>query len=273
MIDIVAMTEIRKRRRMKFLTLGICLMIATPAFASSSAWHETEGGRVRLITVGEPDANGRLKGLLDIQLDPGWKTYWREPGDAGVPPTLELTNGGSTEIHYPAPEWHHDGTYDWAGYSSSVVLPVVLNLPETERAGPLHATAFLGLCKTICIPLKADMSLDPAEDPYNPSDSLALVGAEAQLPEPASASFGVTNIQVDGEQAKFSITGYSGKDAELFLAGSDGFAFSRPKPIVQNGVLYFTAKVTSHLKAKPKSAAIFYTLKTPTRAASGALPF
>ncbi|MGC4027026.1 MAG: protein-disulfide reductase DsbD family protein [Mesorhizobium sp.] len=256
---------------MRLLPLCIGLLFAAPAFASSSTWHETEGGRVRLITVGEPDANGQLNGMLDIQLDPGWKTYWREPGDAGVPPTLEL-NGGSAQILYPAPEWDHDGTYDWAGYSSSVVLPVMLTVPP-EHSGALQATAFLGLCKTICIPLKADFTLDPASDPDNPSDSLALAGAQAQLPEAASAAFGVTNIQVNGEQATFSITGYSGADAELFLAGSDGFAFSRPKPVVQNGKLFFTAKVTSYLKAKPKSATVFYTLKTPARAASGTLPF
>jgi len=258
---------------MRFLILTIGLTFAAPAFASSSAWHETEGGRVRLVTVGEPDEDGRLKALLDIRLDPGWKTYWREPGDAGVPPTLELVGGGSAELLYPAPDWHHDGTYDWAGYSSSVVLPVILNLPEPEHAGPLRATAFLGLCKTICIPLKADFVLDLYADPDNPSDSLALAGAEAQLPESASASFGVTNIQVDGDQTTFSITGYSGADAELFLAGSDGFVFSRPKPIVQDGKLSFKAKVTSYLKAKPKSATIFYTLKTPARSVSGTLPF
>ncbi len=54
--------------------------------ASSSDWFETEGARIRLVTTGKPAADGKLKGMLDIELKPGWKTYWRDPGDAGVPP-------------------------------------------------------------------------------------------------------------------------------------------------------------------------------------------
>jgi DsbC/DsbD-like thiol-disulfide interchange protein len=71
-------------------------MGATPALASSTDWFETQGGRIRLVTAGTPDAQGRIKGVLDIALDPGWKTYWRDPGDAGVPPQLDVS--GSTNI-------------------------------------------------------------------------------------------------------------------------------------------------------------------------------
>lgn len=258
---------------MKLLVTFLSLIFAAPALASSSPWRQAEGGRVRLVTVGLPDAQGVLKAVLDIQLDPGWKTYWREPGDAGVPPTLELAGGGHAELLYPTPEWHHDGNVYWAGYSASVALPVLLKLEPGAVAGPIEAVAFLGLCKTICIPLKADLVVDPQADPDSAVDSLALAAAEAQLPEPASATFGVTSLHVEGDVATFSVSGPAGMDAELFLAGSEGFAFSRPEPRLEDGKLTFRANVTSYLKAKPKAAQIFYTLKTPKTAVSGTLPF
>jgi DsbC/DsbD-like thiol-disulfide interchange protein len=258
---------------MKRLIILSFLLCATPALASSSAWHQAEGGQVRLVTVGEPDAEGRLRGLLDIRLDPGWKTYWRDPGDVGVPPTLDLGGQGSAELLFPAPEWHHDGAYDWAGYASSVALPVTLRLTDPAGSGPITATAFLGLCKTVCIPLKAEFVLDPASDPDNPGDSLAVLAAETGLPDAASADFGVTAIRIEDERAIFDISGPVGKDAELFVAGSEGFAFSRPEPTLENGKLIFTSKVKSYLKAKPKDAAIQYTLKTAGKSVSGKLPF
>ena len=46
---------------------------------------------MRLVTTGSRDADGRLEGILDIELKPGWKTYWRDPGDAGVPPTIDVS--------------------------------------------------------------------------------------------------------------------------------------------------------------------------------------
>ncbi|TIT26208.1 MAG: hypothetical protein E5W86_13090, partial [Mesorhizobium sp.] len=54
-----------------------------PASASSSISYNSEGGQVQLVTSGKPDEAGRVQGVLDIALKPGWKTYWRDPGDAG----------------------------------------------------------------------------------------------------------------------------------------------------------------------------------------------
>ena len=55
-----------------FLAALLALLFAAPAHASSSDWYEMEGARVRLVTAGEPDARGRLNGILDIDLEPGW---------------------------------------------------------------------------------------------------------------------------------------------------------------------------------------------------------
>ena len=244
------------------------LIASSPALASASEWVEAEGGRVRLVTVGMPDADGRLRALLDIRLAPGWKTYWREPGDAGVPPTLEIVSGGSAEMHFPAPEWHHDGTADWAGYEESVALPVTLTLPK-DRGPILEATAFLGLCQTICVPLKADLVVNMEADPDDTGDALALAAAELQLPEPSSYTFGISTVVVEDGFARFTVTGPTSVDAELFLAGNGELAFSRPEPQIVKGELVFVSHIVSYLKPPQTSAKVQFTLKTPEQSVSG----
>src|SRR5688500_18454149 len=74
-----------KVSRMKALpadAILAALLAGGQAHASSSEWFEMEGARIRLVTASKPDADGRLRGILDIELKPGWKTYWRDPGDA-----------------------------------------------------------------------------------------------------------------------------------------------------------------------------------------------
>ena len=101
------------------------------ASASSSPWIDVQGGRVRLVTSGGPNQHGILSGALEIDLAPGWKTYWRDPGDAGVPPTIDVSasaNIKSAELDFPAPERHDEGDFSWAGYDRPVSLPVRFSL-------------------------------------------------------------------------------------------------------------------------------------------------
>jgi len=151
-------------RNVPILAAAAALLAASlPAAASSSAWHDSEGGRVRLVTSGRPDAQGRLQGVLDIALKPGWKTYWRDPGDNGVPPQLgiaESTNVVGAEMAFPAPQRHDDGYGQWAGYDGSVSLPVTFRLASPQDRAVIDAQVFIGICETICIPVKASLTVD-----------------------------------------------------------------------------------------------------------------
>ncbi len=67
--------------------------LALPAIASNSDWTETPGGRVRVVLEDNGTnkaASHERRGALQIELQPGWKTYWRNPGDAGVPPQINI---------------------------------------------------------------------------------------------------------------------------------------------------------------------------------------
>ena len=145
--------------------LSLTLAAAGGAQASSSAWLETDGARIRLVTTGAPDAQGHLKGMLDIQLKPGWKTYWRDPGDAGVPPTIDVSANPDIErvdIDFPVPQRHDEGDFQWAGYDYPVALPVTFTFKAGSGSSPIEADVFLGVCETICVPVQAKFSVDPA---------------------------------------------------------------------------------------------------------------
>ena len=82
------------------LALALVLALGVPPSLSlDSGWAETEGGRMRLVVDPAPRADGTIAGILDIDLDPGWKTYWRDPGGAGIPPMLDVSQSTG---HCPA---------------------------------------------------------------------------------------------------------------------------------------------------------------------------
>ena len=254
----------------KRLTLIAALVAAmsAPAAAASSAWVESEGGAVRIVTTDAPDAEGRLKGAMEIKLKPGWKTYWRDPGSSGVAPSLDLGGAGAIEMQYPAPEWHNDGQYDWAGYTHSVAFPVTLTL---NRSGPIAATAFIGLCETICIPFQAELALDPTAD--DPADAGTVEAAEARLPAAASEDFGIVFDRLDGDHLILDAALPSLDGALLFLAGEGGFQFGKPVLEASGAKPQFRVKVIARPSSPPGGAGLPYTLVTESGAVSGVIPY
>ena len=270
-----------KARAMK-IRLGmpaaiLTLAVSGGAHASSSGWFEAEGARVRLVTAGKPDAQGRLRGILDIQLTPGWKTYWRDPGDAGVPPTLDVSanpNIAKAEFDFPAPQWHDEGDFKWAGYDYPVALPVTFTLKDPAGTATIDAAVFLGVCETICVPVQAKLAVDPASDPDNPDDAAAVNAAFSNIPPPATPEFGVKPAEKAGEAKAVLEAAFPGnpESAELFVAGDDGYVFATPVREQRDGKTLFSVEVTRPDET-PAGPGLHYTLVTDAGAVSGLLPY
>jgi DsbC/DsbD-like thiol-disulfide interchange protein len=247
------------------------------ASASSTQWFEAQGGRVRLVTTGTPDAQGRLEGILDIHLDPGWKTYWRDPGDAGVPPQLDVstsTNITGAEVSFPAPQRHDDGYSTWAGYDHSVALPVVFHVGEPNKPAMIEADIFLGICETICIPVHTKLSLDPASAPDDDADAASVAAAFAALPMAARPDFGVKLVKEDDKSVVVEATSPADTSkAEFFLAGGEGYSFAAPRREEKEGKTLFSIDVLDHPATKPADGGMHYTLVTDGGAVSGILPY
>ncbi|MEJ6781235.1 protein-disulfide reductase DsbD domain-containing protein [Aminobacter sp. Piv2-1] len=258
--------------------LGLILFgVAAPAYSSASDWGTTEGGRFRLVTAGRPDAEGKLQGVLFIELKPGWKTYWRDPGDSGVPPQIDVTasrNVSAVEMSFPAPQRHDDGYSIWAGYDYPVGLPVTFTIPSPGEPSLIEADVFLGVCETICVPVQARLQVDPAADPDNPDDVALVEAAFEALPAPAQADFGVTPTPGgDGMLSVVANVPGSPEGVDLFVAGTDGYLFGVPKRNAEAGKLTFTVKVIDRPDAPPTGKGIPYTLTTATSAVEGFLPY
>ncbi len=257
-----------------FMAAALAAAIAAgDAQASSSDWEEVEGGRVRLVTTRLPDASGVLLGALQIDLKPGWKTYWREPGSAGVPPSIDTSSSPhvlAAKIEFPAPERHFDDDLSWAGYGHSVAFPVSFAL-EPGSLAPIEADVFVGICETICIPLAARLVVDFSASPDDPADAARVSNALDALPPAATDDFGVRLLEAaDGKALLEAALPAGATDADLFLAG-DGYVFGMPERRDDGGRTVFVVSVE---RPAAPSDAIHYTLVSSAGAVSGKLdPF
>lgn len=252
-----------------FLIL-LLLAPATSGLAASSPWHKVEGGAIRLVTADQPE-NGMLRGALEIRLEPGWKTYWREPGETGVPPQLDLAASEGVSdyaIRFPAPRRIDDGYSVWAGYRHSVALALEFIVDEAPR---IAADVFLGICQTICIPVQAHLAVDSTAG-TDIGEIAAVVQAFAALPSEAKSDFRVDSMHHDAGNSRL-LAGISvpeqENETELFVADPEGWRFGIPTPL-EGAPQVFAIPVL----ARPKEADtvdISYTLLNGNEAVAGIL--
>jgi DsbC/DsbD-like thiol-disulfide interchange protein len=218
-------------------SLALALTLA-PAWSLDSGWAETEGGRMRLVIDPAPRDDGTIAGFLDIDLDPGWKTYWRDPGSAGIPPTLNFSQNKGVAVlsmDYPAPVRVDDGYAIWAGYTAPVQLPLTFRRTASGD-GQVHAQAFIGICEKICVPFQAELLVDlPADPAGHDAARQAVDAAFARLPEAPGPDFNVTSTLLEMNGTRLTISAKlpafrpSGIDPEVFVSGPEGYAFAPPK--------------------------------------------
>ncbi|MHB2265394.1 protein-disulfide reductase DsbD domain-containing protein [Aliihoeflea sp. PC F10.4] len=244
------------------------MVIAPSAFAGTSAWYETTGGKLRLVTQSAPDVQGIVRGVLEIRLDEGWKTYWKEPGETGVAPQVSLNEaqpGESVELHFPAPERFDDGVSQWAGYQGHVRLPVEFS-GLGDLSSPLTLDVFLGVCETICVPVQASLEVRPGED-SGPIDDAGVDAAFTALPAEPHEGLKVAHASASDTELTIDVEISDRQDVpELFLAGHDRLMLSAPEftPTPSGGT--FTAKIVLRSKGVMQAD---YTLVSGNASVSG----
>lgn len=260
-------------RRLVALAAFSFLVLPQAAQAASSEWHHVRGGSVRIVTSGLPDENGLMRGALQIDLKPGWKTYWLDPGSSGVPPQLAVHAGAEevrAQIAFPAPQRFDDGYDQWAGYDKPVALALTLQLPaDADVTAHFDASTFLGVCETICIPVQAELPFNPLDNAGNAEHRQIVASAFAALPGEASDDFFASAIEADENAILVEATLPAGSQAgDLFMAGSDTLMLGVPEPAgrSENGIL-FKVPVVHRTGNAPESLA--YTLVTSGGAVSG----
>jgi suppressor for copper-sensitivity B len=165
-----------------------------PAWAATSNWASEQHGAARLISAVEATGSSMQVDVgLQLRLTPGWHTYWRSPGDAGIPPMIDWKgseNFAGAEIAWPAPKRLPSlGGLETVGYEDGVVLPIVVRLEHPGAPLRLHAEVDYASCKDICIPYHASLDLALPTGLARPGPEAPLLAeARALVPEDLSAA-------------------------------------------------------------------------------------
>ncbi len=231
----------------------------------ASPWVELHSARVRLV-AGPPavkSAKAYLAGV-EITLAEGWKTYWRMPGDAGVPPTFTWagsTNVAAIKVLYPAPHRMQEAGAETVGYTNAVIFPVEVVPSDASKPVGLKLETEFGVCREICIPAQTEISLNLAPAALAGDASPSIVAALAQVPRaPASrraddpvlervtATLGDPSprLLIEAAFAK------GAKGADLFIEAPDGLYVPLPKrlPDAAGGTLKFEVDLARGGNAK-----------------------
>lgn len=144
------------RRMLKNLVTLIALCSGLPATAQTIA--APASGE---ILAGWREAGGTHYAGLAIDLAPGWKTYWRTPGDGGIPPQFNWSgseNLGAVSVTYPMPKVIDQLGMLTVGYDSDVVFPLTISAQDQTSPITLRGEVEIGVCEEVCIPMMLRVS-------------------------------------------------------------------------------------------------------------------
>jgi len=171
------------------VNLVVTVAVSRPALSGdASAWDGDQRAAVRLI-AGAQRGTVRRAGI-EIRLAPGWKTYWRYPGDSGIPPRFDFShskNVKSVTVRYPAPHRLTDESGTSIGYKHGVVFPLDIVPQNAAQPVVLAVKADYAVCEKICIPAEGKAELNVTGRPGVQDGWLkqndALVPVAAQIGE------------------------------------------------------------------------------------------
>lgn len=115
----------------------------------------------RVSLIGDAyDGTAWRTGVL-IEMEEGWKTYWRMPGEAGIPPefTWKTSVPAEVDVMFPVPGRYADASGETVGYQREVVFPVIVAAPGNTSL-TLDLSLFFAVCKDICIPAHAEAKIE-----------------------------------------------------------------------------------------------------------------
>jgi DsbC/DsbD-like thiol-disulfide interchange protein len=221
------------------LTVAVCTAAAiAPRAAEVAGWQRDQHSAVRLIG-GEPE-RGR-EGLVwragvEIALERGWKTYWRYPGDSGIPPRFNFsdsTNVKDIQVLWPAPSRFSDGAGMSIGYTGRVVLPLRVRPRDPKAAVTVRLKLDYAVCEKLCVPVAAAVALPL--DANAPRDEELLRESEARVPRKSligdEGALAITAVRREaGAKNRIVVEVRTPDSADLFAEGPNE-RWSLPLPL------------------------------------------
>lgn len=236
------------------IAAGICAAAAAAlmagclsarAHAAASPWVGDAHAAARLVSASEAAGSAaRLLAGIEIRLAPGWHTYWRSPGEAGIAPRVDWRgsqNLARAALSWPAPRYFSAQGIDTIGYDTDVVLPVTATLARPGQPLRLHAAFDYAACSEICIPYHAELALALPAGPARAGPQAPLIARfAARVPVgPHAAGIALERAVLDGMRdhldlhIRLAATGAPFVAPEIFVEGIKEASFGRPRVTVE----------------------------------------
>lgn len=247
------------------VTLAVSLMCGMSAAAGENGAFQTS----RFSTVGLISAQTAFTGRnpvtvgLLIRMKPGWKTYWRSPGDAGLPPVFDWsgsTNLDGAEVIWPTPKRISVGGYDSFGYAGEVVYPIRIRPAREGEPIALKLDLNYAVCEEICVPEHAELTLtiEPGSPQTTPAASLiSTFAAKAPVIQtgdepPAEAVLWINDAYLEEASGALAIVVHAGgqvpfETPDIFVEGPDNVVFSAPQVMAEG------RQATFRVRAGPRT--------------------
>jgi DsbC/DsbD-like thiol-disulfide interchange protein len=212
--------------------------------ADVSPWSGDASSSARLVGAkARDDAGVRMfRAGVEIKLKQGWKTYWRYPGDSGVPPALDFSKSDNVKavtVLYPAPERFADGAGgNSIGYKGDIIFPVHVVPQDAAKPVTLRLKLDYAACEKLCMPAEAQLEL--ALTGAAGANEDAVGSAEARVPKPSRVGDGgVPAIRVVHREAGVGkprivvdVAAPADKTPTLFAEGPGAdWALPLPQPV------------------------------------------
>ncbi len=257
----------------QFLTaIGVLLACLAPgvAAAAMTQWQDIGGGRARLVATIDPATN-LVSAALELELEEGWKTYWRQPGGSGIPPQLDFAGSRHFipgEVELPAPHGLSAGGARFAGYKGRTAF--YFTGQALAPGGKIALDLVAGVCQEICIPAQAHFEI--SFDELNASDpraETAIAMARSQLPGDAREDLHIARVKQENDGALLvEATVNAGENPELFVEGPQDWYFPQAQLVsVAQGVASFRIAPPEKPQGSPAPEKLRFTL----RAGNGAI--
>jgi DsbC/DsbD-like thiol-disulfide interchange protein len=175
--------------------LIIFALAALPSFGFGQSFDDL--AHVDVLTGWRSDASKHMA-AIKITLAPGWITYWRAPGDAGIPPEFSFLGSDTIQNitpHWPTPEVFGEDGARSIGYYDNVIVPLTVDLGSDPQNIAIQGEVLIGVCEEICIPVTLPFS---AILPVNGARDAAINAALGDQPmTQTAAKVGAVTCNID----------------------------------------------------------------------------
>jgi DsbC/DsbD-like thiol-disulfide interchange protein len=232
------MTSVRDSSRRVAPVIGLLLAASAlaPALAQeSSDWALDIRSAVRVIAATAPRGATQFRAAVELRLDPGWHTYWRYPGDSGVPPNFDFSESDNVltaKMLYPAPHAFSDETGTSIGYGDHVIFPMRVTPRDPSKPVRLKVGVFYAVCEKLCVPASGHPELVLKPGQASGFDD-RIAGAEANVPKQVTPEqAGITARRVSGgPKPLVAVDVASDDNIHIFAEGPTAeWALPIPKP-------------------------------------------